>query len=146
MKQDTFVKFTSHLGNSFVAPSMWTADDKGDTYSLKSPDQQAIIHAIMFTEKGSGTIDEFKDMLTSGLLPKGATGWLQSEWSPIKLANADAMKRDLVPIPEGNQQWRLYVVHADRFYYAIILNASTPMMQLNGPFYESIVRTFECVH
>jgi hypothetical protein len=46
VQQDTFVRFTSHLGSSFVAPSRWTMTVKGDTFSLKSPDGQAIIHMI----------------------------------------------------------------------------------------------------
>ena len=146
VQQDTFVKFTSHLGNSFVAPSQWTATDNGDTYSLKSPDGQAIIHAIMFTAKGSGSIDEFRETMASGLLPKDATGWSPSSWTTIKFGSIDAGKRELIPAPPSHQQWRLYVVDGGKFYHAIILNASVEAMTLNGGFYENIVRTFDGIH
>ncbi len=142
---DTYVKVTSHLGNSFVTPSQWTTTDKGDTFSLTSPDGQAIIHAIMFTAQGSGSIKEFRQTMASGLLPKEATAWKASDWTSIKLGERDAEKRDLIPVPESHQQWRLYVLDNGRFYYAIVLNASNTAMTLNGGFYENIVRTFNGV-
>ena len=145
VQQDTYVKFTSHLDNSFVAPSQWTSTDKGDTFSLKSPDGAAIIHAIMYTSEGSGTLKEFGETMASGLLPKGATAWKASDWTTIKLGDRDAQKRDLIPIPESHQQWRLYVMDGGKFYHAIILNALNDAMTLNGGFYENIVRTFNGV-
>jgi hypothetical protein len=145
VQQDTYVKFTSHLGNSFVAPSQWTTTDKGDTFSLKSPDGKAIIHAIMFTAEGSGPLNEFRETMASGLLPKEATGWKASNWTTIKLGEVDAGKRELIPVPESHQQWRLYVMDGGKFYHAIVLNASADAMTLNGGFYENIVRTFNGV-
>src|SRR5688572_24734048 len=41
VQQDTYVEFTSHLDNSFVAPSHWTSTDKGNTFSLQSHDGHA---------------------------------------------------------------------------------------------------------
>ena len=145
MPQDTYVKFTSHLGNSFVAPSLWTTTDKGDTFSLKSPDGQAIIYAIMYTSEGSGSLEEFGETMASGLLPDGARGWKPSKWTTVRIGEHDAQKRDLVPVPKSHQQWRLYVVDAGEFYHAVILNASEVAMTLNGGFYENIVRTFDGV-
>jgi hypothetical protein len=145
VRQDTFVKVTSHLGNSFVAPSQWTTTDKGDTFSLESPDGRAVIHAIMFAAEGSGPLQAFRETIASGLLPSGATAWKASDWTPIKLGGRDAQKRELVPVPESKQGWRLYVMDAGRFYHAIILNASADAMALNGGFYEDIVRTFDGV-
>ena len=145
MRTDTFVKFTSHLGNSFVAPSKWTASDKGDTFSLKSPDGLAIIHAIMFTAEGSGSLEEFSETMTSGLLPDGVPAWKQSRWTTIKLGEQQARKRDLIPATASDQQWRLYVVDAGKFYHAIILNASNGAMLINSELYESTVRTFNGV-
>ena len=145
VQQDTYVKVTSHLGNSFVAPSQWTVTDKGDTFSLETPDGQAFIHAIIFRSEGSGSLQEFRETMTSSLLPKTATGWKPSDWTTIKLGDHDAQKRDLIPVPESDQQWRLYVVDGGKFYHAVILNASNTAMGLNGGFYENIVRSFEGV-
>lgn len=145
MGQDTYVKHASHPGNSFVAPSQWSTTDSGDTFSLKSPDGQAIIHAIMFTSEGSGSLTEFRERMAAGLLPKNATEWKASDWTAIKLGDREAQKRNLIPVPESHQQWRLYVVDGGRFYHAIILNASNEAMTLNGGFYENIVRTFDGV-
>ena len=144
VQQDTFVKRTSHLGNSFVVPSLFTTTDKGDTFSLKSPDGQAIIHAIIFTAEGSGTFEEFQAMLASDLVPEKT--WKPSQWTPFKLGDGhDAQKRDFVPVGESDQQWRLYAVDGDKFYHAILLNASSPMMTLQGGFYDNIIRSFEGV-
>jgi hypothetical protein len=145
VQTDTYVEFKSHLGNSFVAPSLFTATDKGDTFSLKSPDGRAIIHAIMYTAEGSGSINEFRETMASGLLPDGATAWKASDWTPIKFREHEAQKRDLIAVPESNQQWRLYVVDGGKFYHAIILNASNETMTLNGDFYENIIRSFHGV-
>ena len=55
------------------------------------------------------------------------------------------MKARLAGANEADQQWRLYVLMAGKFYYAIILNASGESMTLNGGFYENIVRTYRGV-
>jgi hypothetical protein len=143
VQQDTYVKVTSHLGNSFVAPSQWTTTDKGDTFSLKCPDGQAFIHAIVYTSEGSGTLQQFRETMTSGLLPKTATAWKPSDWTSIKFGESDAQKRDLTPVPESDQAWRIYVMDGGRFYHVIVLNASSTAMALNGGFYENVVRSFD---
>ena len=139
------VLFTSHLGNSFVAPSIFTQTDKGDTFTLKSPDGQALIYTIMFTAEGSGTLTEFGELMASSLLPKGATKWHDSKWTAIKFAETVANKKELIPIPESHQQWRVYIVDGGKFYHAVILNASNIAMTLNGDFYEKIDCTFKGV-
>ena len=143
MQGDRFVKFTSHLGNSFVAPSQWTTEDEGPTFSLKSPDGHAVIHAVVYTSEGSGSLDDFRQTMTAGLLPKDSSRWKDSKWSEIKLGEVTASKRELIPIPDAEHEWRLYVVDGGKYYHAIVLNASTTAMSLNGEFYESIVCTFE---
>lgn len=143
VQQDKYVKFTSHLGNSFVAPSQWTTSDEGDTFSLKSPDGHAVIHAIVYTSEGSGSLDDFRQTIITGLLPKEASRWKDSEWTAIKLGDVEASKRELIPVPSEDHEWRLYVVDGGKYYHAIILNASTTAMSLNGEFYESIIRTFD---
>jgi hypothetical protein len=145
MQSDILVKFTSHLGNSFIAPSQWTATDKGDTLSLRSSDGQASIHSIMYTSEGSGSFQEFREKLVSGLLPETASAWKPSNWTSIKLGERNAQKRDLIPVPESDHRWRLYVLDVGEFYHAIVFNASDVVMTLNGDFYEDIVRTFEVV-
>lgn len=104
VKQDRFVKFTSHLGNSFVAPSQWTATDKGDTFSLKSPDGHAVITTTVYTSEGSGSLDEFREMMTTGLLPDGASRWQDSKWTTIKLGDVEAHRRELIAIPDSDTQ------------------------------------------
>lgn len=143
VKQDRFVKFTSHLGNSFVAPSQWTATDKGDTFSLKSPDGHAVITTTVYTSEGSGSLDEFREMMTTGLLPDGASRWQDSKWTTIKLGDVEAHRRELIAIPDSDTQWRLYVVDGGKYYHAIFLHASKITMALNGEVYETIVMTFE---
>jgi hypothetical protein len=143
VQRDRYIKFTSHLGNSFVAPSQWTTEDEGNTFSLKSPDGHAVIHTIIYTSEGSGSLDDFRQTMTTGLLPKNASHWKDSKWTEIKIGEVQASKRDLVPVPATDHEWRLYVVDGGKYYHAIVLNASTTAMALNGEFYENIVRTFE---
>jgi hypothetical protein len=143
VKSDRFVKFTSHLGSSFTAPSQWTMSEEGTTFSLKSPDGHAVISAMVFTAEGSGTLEEFRELTASSLLPKNATGWKDSPWSKIKLRDADAWKRELVPAPPGDEEWRVYLLHTGVYYHAVVLHATSVVMPLNGDFYEDIVRSFE---
>jgi hypothetical protein len=128
---------------SFVAPGDWQARDDGDTFTLKSPDGYALIQAFVFTSQGSGTLDDFRATMATGLLPQGASGWQESEWTTIKLGDFAASKRELIPIPDTDHRWRLYVMDGGKYYYAINLNASEVVMELNGDFYESVVATFE---
>lgn len=143
MQQDKFVKFTSHLGTSFVAPSQWTTTDEGDTFTLTSPDGYAAITAIVYTSEGSGSMNDFREMMTSGLLPKGASRWKDSKWTEVELGNIKASRRVLTAVPEDDFEWRLYVVDGGKYYHAIFLNSPTTVMSLNGEFYESVVCTFE---
>lgn len=145
MPTDTYIKFTSHLGNSFVAPARWTSVDNGDTFSVKSTDGQAAIHSIMYTAEGSGSITDFRETMASRLLPEGATRWKETPWTTIGIGEQEAQKRDLIPVPESHQQWKLFVVDGGKFYHAIIVNASNISMILNGGFFENIVQTFNGV-
>jgi hypothetical protein len=99
----------------------------------------------MFTAEGSGSLDDFRETMSSGLLPKDSSGWKDSIWTAIKFGEFDASHRELVPVPETHQQWRLFVMDGGRFYHAVILNASTSAMTVSGDFYENVVRTFEGV-
>lgn len=143
VQQDKFVKFTSHLGTSFVAPSQWTTTDEGDTFTLTSPDGYAAITAIVYTSEGSGSLDEFRETMTTGLLPKEASRWKDSQWNTIELGEFKASRRVLIAVPEDGHEWTLYVIDGGKYYHAIFLNSPTAVMSLNGDFYESIVRTFE---
>jgi hypothetical protein len=145
IKHDVSVKVTSHLGNSFVIPSKWAVEDKGDTYSIRSPDGRAVIYAIMFSADGSGSMDHFRQTMTSGLLPKGVSAWEPSEWTEVKIGEDMAHKRSLAPVPASNQEWRLYALSTGKFYYAVVLTATPDAMFLNGAFYEEIVLSFRGV-
>jgi hypothetical protein len=97
-----------------------------------------------FTQsEGSGSLDDFRQTITTGLLPKDASHWKDSPWTEIKLGETKASKRELIPIPSADHEWRLYVVDGGKYYHAIVLNASSTAMSLNGDFYESIVCTFK---
>jgi hypothetical protein len=53
------------------------------------------------------------------------------------------LRRDLVPIPEtAEHRWRVYVVQTGKMYHAIIVQASSLGMKLNGGFYDELVRSF----
>jgi hypothetical protein len=137
VQRDTAVKFQSRIGNVIIAPSQWTAEDKGSTFTLRSPDGHALIHILTFTAEGSGTVEEFRELMAARLLPAGAD-WAPSGWSTLTLAGEAAYRRDLVPVPNaGDRAWRLYVLRAGKMYHAIVLNASTPAMKLNGGYYET---------
>ena len=145
VKRDTYVEFKSHLGNTFVAPSQWTMFDKGDTFALNSPDGQATIMSIMYTAEGSGSLQEFGETMTRGLLPEGATDWQESDWTTIDIDGQKVPKRELVPVPESGERSWLYLVGGGKYYYAIVLTASDLAMELNGGFYEKLVQTFKGV-
>jgi hypothetical protein len=140
--RDEFVTFQSELGNSLVAPSSWTANDKGDNYLVQSPDGHAWIQVLTFTVEGSGSIEEFRETIVTSLLPKESSGWTQSPWSTMKIGDAEAIHRRLVPVPAGEHEWRVYLMQSGKLYHAIVLNATDEAMAANGDFYESIVLTF----
>lgn len=143
MSKDTYEKFTSHLGNSFIAPSMFEMYDKGDTFAVNSPDGQASICAIMYTAEGSGSFIEFCGTMAPALLPDEV---IKTDWTTIELGgNTVALKCALTPASELDSKWWFYGVDGGRFYHAISLRVSNLALQLNGDFYENIVRTFSGV-
>ncbi|QDU29911.1 hypothetical protein ETAA8_50280 [Anatilimnocola aggregata] len=143
MERDIYVTATSQLGVTFTVPSQWTTTDEGNTFSLESPDNHAAIHAVMFTAAGSGSLTECGDTILPGFLPKEAKQWADSKWQPITIGTLPAMKRELVSVPATDHKWVLYVADGGEFYHAIILHGSKRAMDLNGPYYESLVLTFE---
>ena len=144
--KDRLVTFRSHLGNSFVAPSEWEAEDKGDTYLLRSPDGNALIQVLTLPVKGGGSIEEFRETILKSHLPPECSGWTPSEWSSVEIGDSHAICRHLVPIPTSNQEWRVYVLQSGRLYHAIVLTSTAEGMVLDGEFYESIVRSFESTY
>jgi hypothetical protein len=143
VQRDQFVTFQSDLGNSLVAPSNWTAKDKGDNYLLQSPDGHAWIQVLTFSVEGSGSMEEFRETIIASFLPKKSSGWTQSPWSPVKIGDVEAIHRRLVPSPVGEHEWRVYLIQSGSLYHAIVLNATQLAMEANGDFYESIVLTFQ---
>lgn len=140
VNQDTFVEFKSQLGNTIVYPSQWTPKDKGDAFSLASPDGQAVINALTFTAEGTGTLAEFQDMMVSQIDGDGAI----PKWTDIDIGGITAQKRQLDSRDEdAESSWRVYVLQNGECYHAIFLNASTLVMDLNGGFYENVIRSFK---
>jgi hypothetical protein len=139
--QGHFDGFRSHLGSTIVCPSDWNSTDKGDTWTLKSPDHHATISIWTFTVQGSGTMQEFQNTMGSSITKDGA--WKNSDWAPIEIGGASGMKRVFEP-EEGNSQLpcRAYLLRTGDFYSAILLRASDEAMTLNGDFYEGMIKSF----
>jgi hypothetical protein len=136
-----FDGFRSHLGSTIVCPSDWTSTDKGDTWTLKSPDHHAIITVWTFTVQGSGTMQEFQNTMASSITKEGT--WKDSEWTAINIGGTAAVKRVFEPQDAESQlPCRAYLLQTGDFYSAILLRASDEAMTLNGDFYESIVKSF----
>jgi len=113
----------------------------GNVYTYTFP----LIYTTIFTAEGSGTLNDFGELMASSLLPKEASKWQESKWITIKFQETAANKKELIPVPESHQQWRVYIIDGGRFYHAVVLSASNGGMTLNGDFYENIVRTFKGV-
>ncbi len=144
-RADAYLKFTSYLGNSFTAPSTFTAEDKDKFFfTLTSPDGHVWIHAITFAAHNMGSLRAFGEMMVEDVRPKSVKVWKPSGWSTITLADGrDARKIELVPDAESGRQWRLYIVDGGQLYHAILLAAPDAIMRLDGGRYEDIVRTFD---
>lgn len=139
VKQDTFIEFKSHIGNTIVVPSQWDIDDEGDAFRLESPDGQAMIIAQTFTVDGSGTIDEFQDFVLSRI----DGDWADSSWEDVVVGGTNARKRQLDSNDENAEfSWSVYVLRKGECYHAICLNATSIAMLMNGEFYEDLIKTF----
>jgi hypothetical protein len=143
VQRDQFVEIKSELGHVLVAPSEWTFEDRGDSFLLQSPDGHAWIHALTVMVEGSGSIEEFREIIVSKCLPKDATKWAPSIWSDFPIGQAIAQKCVLLTDPPTEREWRVYVLQIGTYYHAIILSATDLAMEANGDFYESIVLTFQ---
>lgn len=98
---------------------------------------------LTFTVEGSGSIEDFQETMVNGVLPKEHSGWKPSDWSTVMLGETTALRRHIVPIQPGEHEWRIYIIKSGGLYHAIVLNATSTVMALNGDFYESIVLTFQ---
>lgn len=140
IKKDTFIEFESEIGNTIVCLSQWSFEDKGDVFSLTSPDEQAIINVLTFTVEGSDSQEQFQDRIVKGL----SGDWRESEWKEIAIGDVVARKRHLDPLDEKSESaYRVYVLRCGELYHAILVNASPMIMTLNGDFYESVIKTFK---
>jgi hypothetical protein len=144
MEEDHFVEMRSQVGNVLLAPSIWSTEEQGSSWYIRSTDGHAVISVFTYKADGSGSLEDFGNLIATWTLPDGETGWQASSWSPIVLKQNTALMRVLTPTSEQSEfRWRVYVIHTGRMYHAIVLNASEPMMFLNGDFYESIIQSFE---
>jgi hypothetical protein len=143
VQQDRYVELESQIGNKLTVPSRWSTEEDGTAWYVRSPDNQAVINVFTYTAEGSGSPEDLGNLVAKWTLPAGETGWQESAWYPISLNQGIAKTRQLIPASgKSDFLWRIYVVHAGRMYHAIVLNASDVAMQMNGDFYESIVKTF----
>ena len=70
--------------------------------------------------------------------------WRDSAWTDIDIGGIDANKIHLDSIDENAESsWRVYVLKTGECYHAIFLNASTLVIELNGGFYENVIRSFK---
>ncbi|GAA4468804.1 hypothetical protein [Novipirellula rosea] len=139
MNQDLFIEFKSRLGNSIVHPSQWRTEDNGDSFTLASPDDQAVITALTFTVEGTGAMTDFQSIIESQI----DGDWADSPWNDFIIGDAIAMRRKLVPSDDsGDTEWLIYTTQRGDCYHALMLNASSLALALNGDFYENIVRSF----
>jgi hypothetical protein len=137
--QDIYVEFKSRAGNSIVHPSQWRTEDNGDSFTVSSPDDQAIITALTFTVDGTGPMIEFQSMIESQI----DGNWIDSQWSESEIGDTIAMRRKLASSEDSvDSEWVIYTMQRGNCYHAIFLNASSLAMSLNGDFYENIIRSF----
>ena len=142
IKTDTTTEFRSRIGNSIVLPSQWTAEDKGDTFILTSPDSYATINIFSFTVEGSGTIADFRELMVAQVPGE----WKESEWEEVDFDGVPGQKRRLTSVDENAEAaWCVYVLQTGQFYHALILRSWEAMMVLNGGFYEECIRSFKGV-
>ena len=143
MEHDSFVEFESEIGNKLFAPAQWLTEGESTSWYLRSPDNNAAISVFTYTAEGSGSLDEFGDLIAKWSLPDGETDWQKSDWNSIALEHCTARVRQLVPVPDASKlRLRVYTAHTGRLYHALVLSVSEIAMDLNGEFYEGIVKTF----
>lgn len=142
VKIDKFAEFTSSLGMRFVAPSQFTGSEQDTTLTIASPDGHAVIQAMVFTAEGSGTLTDFREMLTANLSPDSVAEWQPSDWIACQVGQNKAWRRDLMPLPASGSEWQVFVMQIDEYYYAIILHATEVALRLNATLYEHVVQSF----
>lgn len=131
----------SHFGSSIACPPDWNSTDKGDTWTLKSPDHQATISIWTLPAKGQETLTDFEKTMTDSINKEGA--WKSSDWTDVQISGTPGVKRTFDP-QEGNPQLpcRAYLLRTGAYYTAILLRASDDAMSSNGETYEGIVQSF----
>ncbi|HUG93065.1 MAG TPA: hypothetical protein VML55_19650 [Planctomycetaceae bacterium] len=140
----SMVEFRSHIGNTIVYPCFWAVEDNGNVFGLKSPDGHAVINVFTFTVAGSGSFEEFRDLMLS-LAPGD---WEESPWVDVDFVDTTASKRHLLSPDEDaafsweGSSYRLYAQQNGECYHAILLEARPIVMQLNGDFFEEFIRSF----
>jgi len=142
-RQADNVEFRSRLGHAIVLPKQFQAEDQGDTWLLTAPDGSGRITIVSFTVAGTGTTDEFREMLEKTIEKDGP--FKESPWTPVRLANVDANTRAFFPV-DGNKPWAflLYVIRSGDYYHAIVVRASPTALALNRGFYGDRIVTFRC--
>ena len=69
--------------------------------------------------------------------------WIDSPWMDFGIGDTIALRRKLVPSDvSGDSEWLIYTLQRGDCYHALVLNASSLAMSLNGDFYENIIRSF----
>jgi hypothetical protein len=139
VNQDTFVEFTSQIGNTIVIPSQWSQDNDGGRFRLESPDGQALIMGLTSTDDGTGELTEFGDMMVERI----DGDWKDAQWEVTEIGGGNARKKKLQPQDEDVEfHWIIYVLRKGQCLHAICLNASPDALFLNEEFYEDLVKTF----
>jgi hypothetical protein len=134
-------RFHSHFGSSIACPVDWTSADKGETWTLKSPDHQATISIWTFPVQGSGALENFQNTMTHSIEKEGS--WKTSDWTPVQIGGTPGTKRTFDP-QEGSTQLpcRAYLLRTGNYYSAILLRVSDDAISSNGEFYEGLVQSF----
>lgn len=131
----------SHFGSSIACPPDWKSTDRGDTWTLQSPDHQATISIWTLPAKGDETLQDFQKTMSDSINKEGA--WKSSDWMPVQIGGVAGVKRTFDP-QEGNSQLpcRAYLLRTGPYYTAILVRASDDAMSANGDSYENIVQSF----
>ena len=141
VKTDVMVELRSHAGNTIVIPSMWSADDRGDTWNLKSPDGQVVLTIWTFTVEGSGSFDQFRDRVSGEIVKDKA--FKPSEWQAITIGERPGFKQYFETLSgEQKEASRLYVIQTGDYYHAMWLRATPIALRLNGLAYEQFIQSF----
>ena len=133
-----YIEMTSQLGNKLVCPDFWQSVDEGQNWSVG--DGQGGINIYTVTAEGSGSLEEFRDMVVASVDDIKGTdspGWEDVENNNWKGTYALFDAKD-----DSGTVWQIIIATSGKYYHSIRISVPKLAYDLNKGMYKDVAMTF----